>query len=58
MQAVRCAGDLTLEAADEANGIRDNAVNGWGDTYMYRDWSTMYEFAYRYREGDDESGIL
>lgn len=50
-QAIRCAGDMTLEwPRTEADGRRF-AVNGWGIQHKCRDWDTMADYVEQHAVG-------
>ncbi|KAF2167369.1 hypothetical protein M409DRAFT_53974 [Zasmidium cellare ATCC 36951] len=46
-QAILCAGDMTLEPAKVVDGVRVQAVDGYGVTHQCRSFGAILEFAER-----------
>jgi len=56
-QAVMCAGDMTLEPAEELKTLKVKVVDGWNVEHRCRNWKMMYDFAENHRYLNS-SGIL
>jgi hypothetical protein len=44
MQAIMCAGDLTLEGSVIVDGEITDETDGWGERHLCREWGTMYRY--------------